>query len=319
MREPARPAVAPRAAPAMRIASLLASATEMVCALGLRERLVGISHECDYPPEALDQPRLSRPRFDPTGRSSGEIDAAVGRAMEQYGSMYVVDADRIAAVRPDLILTQAVCEVCAVPTPSAQAAVASLDYEPRVLSLDAHDLAGVFRSIVEIGEATGVGERAQAYVAALQRRVDVVRRRVGGRLCPRVLALEWLDPPYGPGHWVPEMIEMAGGKTVFGYPHEMSRKVNWSDLEQLNPDVLVVMPCGFGLEVARADASRHAERLYAVAGRAIAGGRAYVVDGSSYFNRSGPRLVDGIEILGALLHPDVSPQVSLSGRAERWP
>jgi iron complex transport system substrate-binding protein len=303
----------------MRIASLLASATEMVCALGLRERLVGISHECDYPPEALDRPRLSRPRFDPTGRSSGEIDAAVRRAMEQYGSVYLVDADRLAAVCPDLILTQAVCEVCAVPTSSAQAAAASLDYEPSVLSLDAHDLAGVFRSIVEIGEATGIGERAQAYVAGLQRRVDLVRQRVAGRPRPRVLALEWLDPPYGPGHWVPEMIEMAGAEAVLGYPHRMSRQVNWSDLGQVNPDVLVVMPCGFGLDAARADASRHAERLHAVAGLAIARGCAYVVDGSSYFNRSGPRLVDGIEILGALLHRDVLPHVSLSGRAERWP
>ncbi len=303
----------------MRVASLLASATEMVCALGLRERLVGISHECDYPPEALDAPRLSRPRFDPTGRSSGEIDAAVRRAMEQYGSVYVVDADQIAAVRPDLILTQAVCEVCAVATPSAQAAAASLDYEPSVLSLDAHDLAGVFRSIVEIGEATGVGERAEAYVAGLRRRVDLVRQRVTGRPRPRLLALEWLDPPYGPGHWVPEMIEIAGAESVLGYPRQMSRRVQWSDLGQVNPDVLIVMPCGFGLEAGRADAARHAEQLHAVAGRAIAGRRAYVVDGSSYFNRSGPRLVDGIEILGALLHPDVLPHVSLSGRAARWP
>ncbi len=303
----------------MRIASLLAAATEMVCALGLRERLVGISHECDYPPEALDKPRLSRPRFDSTGRSSGEIDAAVRRAMERYGSMYVVDAERIAAVRPDLILAQAVCEVCAVPTPSAKAAAAALDYVPRILSLDAHDLAGVFRSIAEIGNATGVGERAQAYVAGLQRRVDLVRQRVSGRPRPRVLALEWLDPPYGPGHWVPEMIEIAGAESVLGYPCQMSRQVNWSDLGQVNPDVLIVMPCGFGLEAARADAARHAEQLHAVAGRAIAGGRAYVVDGSSYFNRSGPRLVDGIEILGALLHSDVLPHVSLSGRAARWP
>ncbi len=302
----------------MHIASLLASATEMVCALGLGDWLVGISHECDYPPEALDKPRLSRPRFDPTGLSSGEIDAAVRRAMERYGSVYLVDADRIAAVRPDLILTQAVCEVCAVPTPSAQEAAASLDYEPRILSLDAHDLAGVFRSIVEIGKATGVRQRAEAYVAGLRQRVDVVRRRVAGRPRPRVLALEWLDPPYGPGHWVPEMVDLAGGTIVVGNAGQMSRAVRWTDLQGSDPDALVVMPCGFGLEAARADATRYAERLHAVAARAIAAGRAYVVDGSSYFNRSGPRLVDGIEILAALLHPDAFPEVVLAGRAERW-
>ncbi len=190
----------------MRIASLLASATEMVCALGLGDRLVGISHECDYPPEVLDKPRLSRPRFDPRVLSSGEIDAAVGRAMERYGSVYVVDADRIAAVCPDLILTQAVCEVCAVPTSSAQEAAASLDYQPRILSLDAHDITGVFRSIAEIGKAAGVRERAEECVAGLRQRIEAVRQRVMGRPRPRLLALEWLDPPYGPGHWVPEMV-----------------------------------------------------------------------------------------------------------------
>ena len=305
--------------PAMRIASLLASATEMVCALGLRERIVGISHECDYPAEVLEKPRLSQPRFDPQGLSSAEIDAAVHRAMELYGSVYLVDGDRLRAVRPDLILTQAVCEVCAVPTPAAQEAVASLDYAPRILSLDAHDIEGVFRSVLEIGTAAGVRQRATAYVETLRERIRDVRGGVADRPRPRVLALEWLDPPYSPGHWVPEMVDLAGGVMVVGNAGQVSRAVSWTDLERTNPDVLVVMPCGFGLDAARTDASRHRELLCAVAARAIACGRAYVVDGSSYFNRSGPRVVDGIEILAALLHPDVFPYVSLTGRAERWP
>ena len=309
----------PSAVPALRIASLLASATEIVCALGLGDRLVGISHECDYPADVLDKPRLSQPRFEPKGLSSAEIDAAVHRAMEQHGSVYVVDADRLMAARPDLILTQAVCEVCAVPTPAAQEAVASLAHAPRILSLDAHNLAGVFRSVLEIGTATGARERARQYVEVLQQRISAVRARVAARPRPRVLALEWLDPPYSPGHWVPEMVELAGGAMVVGNAGQVSRAVSWTDLERTNPDVLVVMPCGFGLDAARADASRHRERLCAVAARAIAFGRAYVVDGSSYFNRSGPRVVDGIEILAALLHPDVFPYVSLTGRAERWP
>jgi len=303
----------------MRIASLLASATEMVCALGIGDRLVGISHECDYPADVLDKPRLSQPRFEPKGLLSAEIDAAVHRAMEQHGSVYVVDADRLMAAHPDLILTQAVCEVCAVPTAAAQEAVGSLADTPRILSLDAHNLAGVFRSVLEIGAATGARERARQYVEVLQQRIGAVRAGVAARPRPRVLALEWLDPPYSPGHWVPEMVELAGGAIVVGNAGAVSRAVSWTDLERTNPDVLVVMPCGFGLDAARADASRHRERLSAVAARAIAIGRAYVVDGSSYFNRSGPRVVDGIEILAALLHPDVFPYVSLTGRAERWP
>ncbi len=305
--------------PAVRIASLLASATEIVCALGLGDRLVGISHECDYPPEALAKPRLSRARFDPTDLTSGAIDAAVRRAMREHGSVYVVDVDRLAGVRPDLILTQAVCEVCAVPMASAQEAAAALDYGPTVLSLDAHTLAEIFRSIVAVGRAAGVEPQARAYVASLEHRIDVVRQRVAGRPQPRVLTLEWLDPPFIPGHWVPEMVDLAGGENLFGEPGQRSREVSWGDLAGSEPDVLVVLPCGFGLVASQADADRHAERLHAIASKAIEADRAYVVDGSSYFNRSGPRVVDGVEILAALLHPDAFAQVDLTGRAAPWP
>lgn len=161
----------------MRIASLLASATEIAYALGLGDRVVGISHECDYPAEALDKPRLSRPRFDPVHLTSRAIDAEVRRAMQEHGSVYVIDADRLAGVRPDLILTQAVCEVCAVPTASAEQAAGSLDYEPRILSLDAHNVDGIFHSIVEVGRAAGVRGWAEAYVAGLRQRVAAVERR----------------------------------------------------------------------------------------------------------------------------------------------
>lgn len=301
------------------IASLLASATEIVCALGLGDRLVGISHECDYPREVLDRPRVSRPRFEPAGLTSGAIDREVRRAMGEHGGVYVVDADRLARLRPGLILTQAACEVCAVPTASAQEAVASLDYEPAVLSLDAHDLDGILQSVLDVGEAAGVPERAETYVATLRGRIDAVRRHVADRARPRVLALEWLDPPFVPGGWVPEMVEAAGGANTFGVASARSHEVSWSELEDSDPDVLVAMPCGFGLEASQGEAARHEERLRAVAGRAIEGGRAYAVDGSSYFNRSGPRVVEGIEILAALLHPDTFPWVALAGRAARWP
>lgn len=312
--EPDRPQVTP----AIRIASLLASGTEIACALGLGDRLVGISHECDYPPEVLDRPRLSRPRFDPTRLTSGAIDAEVRRAMREQGSVYVVDADRLAAVRPDLILTQAVCDVCAVPTASAREAAASLGYEPTIVSLDSHNLEGIFCSILDVGRAAGVADRAEAVVAQLQRRLEVVGERVAYRPEPRVLALEWLDPPFVPGHWVPEMVEEAGGRNIAGTAGGRSYEVTWSELEELAPDILIVMPCGFGLEAGRADAFRHAQQLRSVAPEAFEAQRVYVVDASSYFNRSGPRVVDGTEILAAILHPEIFPQANLVGRAARW-
>ncbi|MBI4512906.1 MAG: hypothetical protein HY702_02245 [Gemmatimonadetes bacterium] len=205
------------------------------------------------------------------------------------------------------------------PTASAQEAAASLDYEPRILSLDAHDLEGILQTVLDVGAAAGVAQRAEGTVATLRRRIEAVRNAVEGRPRPRVLALEWLHPPFAPGHWVPEMVEVAGGTILFGKAAARSYELAWDEIEGAGPDVLVVMPCGFGLEESRADASRHAEQLRRAAGRAIDSGRAYVVDASSYFNRSGPRVVDGTEILTAILHPDAFPGVDLGGRAERWP
>ena len=287
----------------MRIASLLASATEIVYALGLGDSLVAISHDGDSPPEALSRPRVSRPRFDPAGLSSGEIDAAVRDAMARHGTVYELDEERLRALRPDLILTQAVCEVCAVPTTLARDAARALGPGCRVVSLDAHTLADVLACVRSVGRAAGVAARAEAVVAALEGRLRGVRRAVAGLPRPGVLAIEWLDPPFVPGHWVPEMIELAGGRPLAGTVGQPSRQVSWNELAPLDPDVLVVMPCGYGLPQARADAGRHGRALARVAPRAIAEGRAFVVDGSAYFNRSGPRVVDGVEILAALLHP----------------
>lgn len=300
----------------MRIASLLASATEMVYALGLGDRLVAISHECDYPSEALDRPRVSQPRFDPAGLSSGALDAAVRRAMAQHGAVYQLDQARLRAARPDLILTQAVCEVCAVPTTLAEQAAQALGEGVRVVSLDAHTVADIFEAIRVVGTVAGVPERAERLVASLEERLTRVRRAVDGAERPAVLAVEWLDPPFVPGHWVPEMIELAGGRCVAGAPGRPSRQVAWDQLAGLDPDVLIVMPCGFGLARSRVEAHAHAVELSRVAPRALGAGRAFVVDGSSYFNRSGPRVVDGVEILAALLHPEQMPAADLAGRAE---
>lgn len=303
----------------MRIASLLASATEIVCALGLDDGLVAISHECDYPARILDRPRVSRLRFDPAGLSSGAIDAAVRAALAHEGRVYALDEAALRAAAPDLVLTQAVCDVCAVPTSLAQQAALALGRPVRVLSLDAHGIEGILDTIRQVGEAAGVADRARVTVARLQARLDTVRSRVAGRPRPRTLVLEWLDPVFVPGHWGPEMVALAGGENLVGDERGRSRQLGWAELRGLDPEVLVVAPCGYGLDQARAEADAWRERLTAVAPRAVAGGRAWVADGSAYFNRSGPRVVDGVEILAALLHPAVYPDAPLAGRAECWP
>lgn len=302
----------------MRIASLLASATEIAYGLGLGDHVVAISHECDYPPAALDKPRVSRPRFDPTGLDSSAVDAAVRDAMARHGSVYELNADRLRAVDPDLILTQDVCEVCAVPTSLAEQANAALGGRARVLSLDAHSVEDILESVRTVGRAAGVPERAAAYVQRLEAMIAAVQARVAGAPRPRVLAIEWLDPPFVPGHWTPEMIELAGGASLTGAVGRPSRQVSWDELSRLDPDVLLIMPCGYKLAQTRADAERHAERLAAVAPRALQAGRAFVLNGSDYFNRSGPRVVDGIEILGAVLHAERFGDADLAGKAERW-
>ena len=302
----------------MKIASLLASGTEIAWALGLGDDIVGISHECDYPPEVLDRPRISQPRFDPTGLGSVEVDAAVREAMATSGSVYAIDESAIERLDPDLVLTQAVCDVCAVPASAAHRVAERLENGATVLSLDAHTIEGILETIRQVGTAAGVEERAADYIAELRGRLHRVSERVADLPRPRVLALEWLAPPFVPGHWVPEMIESAGGINLAGEAGARSRQVGWEEVSGDDPDVLVVMPCGYKLEAARADADLQAERLLEVAPRAIREGRAFVVDASSYFNRSGPRVADGVEIMAALLHPSLFPQVELEGRAATW-
>lgn len=302
----------------MKIASLLASGTEIAWALGLGDHVIAISHECDYPAELLDRHRITRPRFDPEGLDSAAVDAAVRQAMREYGSVYAIDEGALRELQPDLVLTQAVCEVCAVPADDARAVVQEMDEPVEVLSLDAHTIEGILDTIYQVGRAGGVLERAESFVADLRSRLDQVRERVSDRPKPRVLGLEWLDPPFVPGHWVPEMIEIAGGVSLRGAAGARSTEIGWEELWDVDPDVLVVMPCGYGLEASRQDADRYAELLVAIAPRAIAEDRAFVVDASSYFNRSGPRVVDGVEILAALLHPDRFPEIELEGRAAVW-
>ncbi len=301
----------------MKIVSLLSSATEIVYALGIEAHLVGISHECDFPPDALELPRFSRSRFDPAGLDSAEIDRAVRRCMEQFGSVYEVDAAALEEVAPDLILTQGVCEVCAVPTGAVEEAVASLPKPPRVLSLDAHTLDGILLTIQQVADAAGETERGRQSVGRLRNRLEQVRDVVRGRLRPRVLALEWLEPPFAPGHWVPEMVEHAGGENLLGSAGARSAEIPWPALDGLDPDHLLILPCGYDLDQARQDANRSRARLEQVGDRAIRDGHAWIGHGS-YFSRSGPRVVDGIETIAAALHPECFEERTLAPRLARW-
>lgn len=288
-----RDKAAARGGDGLRIVSLLPSATEIVCALGLEDQLVGISHSCDFPETISDRPRLSRPRYDAHGLSSAEIDAAVRAAYRDYGSVYEIDVAAIEALHPDLILTQGICDVCAVPEKQVLASFP----DAQVLTLDAHDLAAIFASIRDVGCATAVSDRAEQLIADMKRRIAAVRERVAGRPRPRVLALEWLDPPYVPGHWVPELIDAAGGALLAGTARRSSYRMEWAELQALVPDIVLIMPCGFDLDETRREATRCRNELQAL------GGRTQVLDASAYFSRSGPRVVDGLEILASAIFP----------------
>jgi len=282
----------------MRIASLVPSATEMLFALGLGESVVGVTHECDWPPAAAGLPHLTATVL-PPGLSAGEIDAAVKEVVGEGRALYSLDEERLTELEPDLIVTQAVCEVCAVSYEDVVTVAARLPSQPQVLQQDPSTLAEVLDDVVRLGEAAGIAERAQSLREELDRRLDAVRDAVAGAPRPRVLALEWLDPPFLGGHWIPEMIALAGGEDVVGKAGQKSPQVEWGELRGLNPEVIVAMPCGWYLDDSRAQALAHREQLDALGAR-----RLFAVDAASTYSRPGPRLVDGVELLAHLFHPE---------------
>ena len=282
----------------MRIASLVPSATEMLFALGLGDQVVAITHECDYPPEAAGKRHLTRSLV-PEGLSAGEIDATVRKLSGEGRHLYELDVRALAELDPDLIVTQAVCEVCAVSYDDVVAVAASLPSRPRVLSLDPSNLTEVLADIPRLGEAAGAADRAAPLRAGLERRLREIGDAVAGASPPAVLALEWLDPPFVGGHWVPEMIEIAGGRDVLGVAGVKSRTAEWAELEAARPDVVVAMPCGWDARRARAEADAHSEQLAALGAERI-----WAVDAAASFSRPGPRLVEGTELLAHLLHAD---------------
>jgi iron complex transport system substrate-binding protein len=282
----------------MRIASLVPSATEMLFALGLGGDVVAVTHECDYPPAARELPHLTATVL-PEGLSAGEIDAAVKSVVGEGTALYSLDEKRLTELEPDLIVTQAVCDVCAVSFEDVVAVAARLPSRPRVLQQDPSSLDEMLEDVTRLGAAAGIEAGARRLRAELKRRLEAVREAVAGAPRPRVIALEWLDPPFIGGHWIPEMIGIAGGEDVAGRAGEKSPEVRWERLAALDPEVVVAMPCGWYVEDSRAQAEEHHERIAALSPK-----RVFAVDAASTYSRPGPRLVDGTELLAHLFHPD---------------
>ena len=282
----------------MRIASLVPSATEALFALGLGDSVVAVTHECDHPAQATALPRLTSSVI-PEGLPAAEIDARVREVTGRGEALYRLDEERLASLTPDLIVTQALCAVCAVSYDDVRAVAERLPSQPAVISLDPETLDMVLADLGRLGDATGDGDRGRRLAAELHGRLDAVREAVAGRERPRVAALEWLEPVFADGHWVPEMIELAGGTDALGEAGEKSRVVSWDEVADAAPEIVVAMPCGLYCEEAAAQARAHARRL-----GELGAGRVFAVDAASSFSRPGPRLVDGVELLAHLFHPD---------------
>jgi iron complex transport system substrate-binding protein len=284
----------------MRIASLVPSATEALCALGLRDSLVAVTHECDYPEGIELLPHLTRSVL-PEGLSPSEIDAAVRERTGRGEAIYELDGDLLQELEPDLIVTQALCEVCAVSVDDVRAVAEELPSQPAVISLDPSTIGEVMGDIRTLAQATDSKDEGVDLVRELADRLDRIKlavRSAEGR--PRVAALEWLDPPFIGGHWVPQMIELAGGLDPLGFPGERSREGSWDELAAAQPEVVVSMPCGYYAERAAHELMQQRDEVARLDAR-----RVVAVDAAAYFSRPGPRLVDGVELLAHVLHPEV--------------
>jgi iron complex transport system substrate-binding protein len=285
----------------MRIVSLVPSATEMLFALGLGPDLVAVTHECDYPAAALDLPRVTRDVL-PSGLTAAQIDAAVKERTLAGESIYELDEDALHELEPDLIVTQALCSVCAVSYDDVRAIADQISSRPSVISLDPHTVGEVLGDARTLAQATDRRDAAVDLVRHVAERIDRVRLAVRNARRPRVIALEWLDPPFAAGHWTPQMIAFAGGEDVLGRPGENSEERTWDEIEAAAPEIVIVMPCGYDGEIAHREAEMHHDQL-----AALGAGQVVAVDASAYFSRPGPRIVDGLELLAHILHPELVP------------
>jgi iron complex transport system substrate-binding protein len=285
----------------MRIVSLVPSATEMLFALGLGSDLIAVTHECDYPAAALGLPRVTRDVL-PSGLTAAQIDAAVKERTLAGESIYELDTKLLHELQPDLIVTQALCSVCAVSYDDVRAVAEEIDSHPRVISLDPHTVGEVLGDVRTLAQATDSKDAAVELVRDASARIDRVRLAVRDARRPTVAALEWLDPPFAAGHWTPQLIELAGGQDVLGFAGEHSEQRTWDEVIASRPDIVVVMPCGYDAEIAHREAEMHREQLLAVGAGAVV-----AVDAAAYFSRPGPRIVEGLELLAGILHPELFP------------
>ena len=285
----------------MRIVSLVPSATEMLFALGLGLEVIAVTHECDHPPQARELPRVTRDEIGP-GLGPAEIDRAVRELTEQGRAIYALDEERLHRLQPDLIVTQALCSVCAVSYDDVRAVAERLDSRPRVIALDPHTLGEVLGDVRTLAEAADARDAGVDLVRDAAARIDRVRLAVRACEPVPVAALEWLDPVYVAGHWTPQLIEYAGGLDLLGMPGQPSERRGWEEVAAARPEVVVVMPCGYDAERAAEEAYDYADELAELGAR-----RVVAVDAAAYFSRPGPRLVDGLELLAHVLHPDRLP------------
>jgi iron complex transport system substrate-binding protein len=287
----------------MRIVSLVPSATEMLFALGLGPEVIAVTHECDYPPAARELPKVTRDVL-PAGLSAIQIDTAVRELTLAGEPIYELDAEALIELRPDLIVTQALCAVCAVSHDDVLAVAEEIDTHPQVIALDPRTVGEVLGDARTLAQATDRKDAAVDLIQEASGRIDRVRLAVRGARRIRVAALEWLDPPFAAGHWTPQLIEYAGGEDVLGFAGEHSSQVSWEEIAAAQPDIVIVMPCGYDAEIAHREAEMHRDELMAVgAGEVVA------VNASAYFSRPGPRIVEGLELLAGILHPDRVPEV----------
>jgi iron complex transport system substrate-binding protein len=286
----------------VRIVSLVPSATETLFALGLGDEVIAVTHECDWPPDVLDRPKITRDLIEP-GLSAREIDAAVRERTDRGESIYELDADLLADLKPDLIVTQALCAVCAVSYDDVRAVAERMSSRPRVISLDPTTIGEALGDVRTLAEATDRRDEGVALVHDASTRIDRVRLAVRAARRPRVAALEWLDPPFVAGHWTPQLIDYAGGEDVLGLAGERSEVTSWELVAAAEPDVVVVMPCGYDAVRAREEAETYRDRL-----DSLGAGQVVAVEAAAYFSRPGPRLIDGLELLAWLLHPDRFPE-----------
>jgi iron complex transport system substrate-binding protein len=288
----------------MRIVSLVPSATEMLFALGLGDEVVAVTHECDYPPAAVELPKVTRDAL-PPDLTAGQIDAAVRARTDQGEAIYTLDVEALHELGPDLIVTQALCAVCAVSFEDVRAVAQELATRPRVIALDPRTLGEVLGDVRTLAEAADRRDAGVALVQDAAARIDRVRLAVRDRRRLRVAALEWLEPVYVAGHWTPQLIEYAGGLDVLGMSGEHSERRSWDEVAAAEPDIVVVMPCGYDAERAHAEALSYGDEL-----SALGAGQVVAVDAAAYFSRPGPRLIDGLELLAHILQPDSMPEVA---------